>query len=64
MQRPGLKTIILLSVLVIIFIIINRGCGKSSTKELIYEKVTKGTVKKTISVTGELEYSESGYDTQ
>ena len=57
MQKPGIKTIIIASAAIIILIIIFsfRGCGKSGGKELIYEKVTKGTVKKTISVTGELD---------
>jgi HlyD family secretion protein len=57
MQKPGIKTIIIASVLIIVFIIIIsvRGCGKSGGKELIFEKVAKGSVKKTISVTGELD---------
>lgn len=57
MQKPGIKTIIISSAAIIILIIIfaGKGCGKSSGKELIYEKVTNGNVKKTISVTGELD---------
>jgi len=56
MQKPGIKTIIIAAVAIIVLIIITtRGCGKSGGKQLIYEKVTKGTVKKTISVTGELD---------
>jgi len=57
MQKPGIKTIIIASVAIIILIIIfsAKGCGKSGGKELIYEKAAKGTVKKTISVTGELD---------
>jgi len=57
MQKPGIKTILIASVVIIVLIIIFsvRGCGKSGGKELIYEKVTKGEVRKTISVTGELD---------
>jgi HlyD family secretion protein len=57
MQKPGIKTIIIASAAILILIIIfsSKGCGKSSGKELIYEKVAKGNVKKTISVTGELD---------
>lgn len=56
MQKPGIKTIIAVSLAVILIIIMfNRGCGSSSGKEFIYDKVTKGNVKKTISVIGELD---------
>lgn len=57
MQKPGIKTILAASAAIIILIIISasKGCGKSSGKELVYEKVAKGDVKKTISVTGELD---------
>jgi HlyD family secretion protein len=57
MQKPGIKTILSAVVLIIIIIIFfsARGCGKSGGKELIYEKVVRGEVKKTISVTGELD---------
>jgi len=57
MQKPGIKTIFIAAAFVIILIIIisSRGCGKSGGKELIYEKTVKGTIKKTISVTGELD---------
>jgi len=39
----------------IIILIFAKGCGKKGSRELIYEKVTKGDVKKTIAVTGELD---------
>lgn len=57
MQKPGIKTIISAAAVVIIIIIFFsvKGCGKSSGKKLVYEKITRGTVKKTISVTGELD---------
>lgn len=57
MQKPGIKTIAAVTVgaIVLLIIVSSRGCGKTGGKELIYEKVTKGTVKKTISVTGELD---------
>ncbi len=57
MQKPGIKTIFVVAafVIILIFIISSRGCGKSGGKELIYEKTVKGTIKKTISVTGELD---------
>lgn len=60
MQKPGIKTIAIAVFFIIILIIIisSRGCGKNSGKELIYEKCVKGTVKKTISVTGELDIVE------
>ena len=56
MQKPGLKTILIVSsVLLVIILIFVKGCGKSSSRELVYEKITKGEVKKTIAVTGELD---------
>jgi len=60
MQKPGIKTIAVASIIIIIILIIStRGCGKSGGKELVYEKVTRGAVKKTISATGELAILES-----
>ncbi|PKL19497.1 MAG: hypothetical protein CVV49_00210 [Spirochaetae bacterium HGW-Spirochaetae-5] len=57
MQKPGIKTIISASIAIVILIIIFsiRGCGKSGGGELVFEKVSRGEVKKTISVTGELD---------
>ena len=57
MQKPGMKKIIIASLAIIILIIIIsiRGCGGGVSKELVYEKAVKGLVKKTISVTGELD---------
>ncbi len=56
MQRPGLKIVsIAVIAAVILLIVVVKSCGKSNNKEYIYEKVTSGEVKKTISVTGELD---------
>jgi HlyD family secretion protein len=56
MQKPGIKTIIIASAAIFIIIVIFvKGCGKSKSREFIYEKVVKGEVKKTIAVTGELD---------
>lgn len=57
MQKPGIKTIISASVVVVILLVFfsSRGCGKNPDRELVFEKITKGVVKKTISVTGELD---------
>jgi HlyD family secretion protein len=59
MQKSGMKTIIIASaVILIIIIIIAKSCGKSNNRELVYEKTTRGDVRKTISVTGELDLLE------
>ncbi len=57
MQRPGIKTIgaVVLLILSIIVIYSIKGCNSGSSKELVFEKVRKGMVRKTISVTGDLE---------
>lgn len=56
MQKPGIKTILIASaVLLVIILIFVKGCGKSRSREFFYEKVIKGDVKKTIAVTGELD---------
>ena len=57
MQKPGLKiiSIAVIAALVIIIIFIFKSCGKSGDKIFIYEKAAAGEVKKTISVTGELD---------
>jgi len=55
MQKPGIKTLISAVIVIVLIIVIStRGCGKNSNRELVYDKVTKGNVKKTISATGEL----------
>lgn len=60
MQKPGIKTVIAAVIIVVIIIILStRGCGKSGGKELIFDRVTKGNVRKTISATGELAILES-----
>ena len=60
MQKPGLKIILASAAIILLIIIVSaRGCGKSSSKELIFDKVTRGNVKKTISATGELAILES-----
>jgi len=59
MQKPRIKIIVSASiVLVIIIIILAKSCSKSSNRELVYEKTTRGDVRKTISVTGELDLLE------
>lgn len=57
MQKPGLKTISIavIAAVILIVILIFKTCGKSGEKIYIYEKVSAGEVKKTISVTGELD---------
>jgi HlyD family secretion protein len=57
MQKPGLKiiSIAVVTAAIIIIILIFKSCGKSGDKVYIYEKATTGEVKKTISVTGELD---------
>ena len=55
MQKPGMKTIVSAFVLIVIIIILAKSCGKSSNRELVYEKTIIGNVRKTISVTGELD---------
>jgi len=57
MQKPGLKTIsiVILAAVVITLLLFTKSCGKNKTKEFIYEKVTTGEIRKTISVTGELD---------
>ncbi len=57
MQKPGIKTIVSASIVIVILFIIFliRGCGKSGGRELVFEKVSKGNVKKTISVIGEID---------
>jgi HlyD family secretion protein len=56
MQKPGMKTILIASAIIIVIIIISvKSCGKSRSRELVYEKVNRGEVKKTIAVTGELD---------
>lgn len=50
MQKPGLKTILIAaSVLLVIILIFVKGCGKSGGRELVFEKVTRGEVKKNYS---------------
>ncbi|MCL1834434.1 MAG: biotin/lipoyl-binding protein, partial [Leptospirales bacterium] len=58
MQRPGIKVIISAVAAIVIIILLARSCGKSSNKELVYEKAARGDVRKTISVTGELDLLE------
>ncbi|MCL2154145.1 MAG: efflux RND transporter periplasmic adaptor subunit [Leptospirales bacterium] len=59
MQKYRMKIIIAVSVVIVIIItILAKNCGKSSNRELVYEKTTKGDVRKTISVTGELDLFE------
>ncbi len=57
MQKPGLKTVVATSVVAVFFIVVfsSRSCGKGGDRELVFEKVSKGDIKKTISVTGELD---------
>lgn len=57
MQKPGLKTISIAvtAAIILIVILLFKTCGKSGEKVYIYEKVSTGEVKKTISVTGELD---------
>ena len=57
MQKPGLKiiSIAVIAAFIIIIVIIFKSCGKNGDKVFIYEKATAGEVKKTISVTGELD---------
>jgi len=57
MQKPGLKiiSIAVIAAVVLIIILIFKSCGKSGDKVYIYEKAANGEVKKTISVTGELD---------
>ncbi|HRX45957.1 MAG TPA: efflux RND transporter periplasmic adaptor subunit [Spirochaetota bacterium] len=57
MQKPGLKiiTIAVIAALVIIIIFIFKSCSNSGDKIFVYEKAAAGEVKKTISVTGELD---------
>ncbi len=57
MQKPGIKIISLavIAALIVIVALIVKSCGKSGGKIYIYEKVSSGEVKKTISVTGELD---------
>ena len=59
MQKNRMKIIIAASVVIVIIIIIMaKSCGNSSNRELIYEKTVKGDIRKTISVTGELDLFE------
>ena len=56
MQKPGIKTILITSaVLLVLILLFVKGCGKSRKREFFYEKVTRGEIKKTIAVTGELD---------
>ena len=57
-MQTRIKTIIIASIAIVIIIIIAKTCGKSSNKELIYEKTRIGDVRKTIAVTGELDILE------
>lgn len=61
MQKPGLRILSIAAVIVVIVIIVSiaKSCGKSGDRVFIYEKITKGEVKKTISVTGTLDIIES-----
>jgi len=58
MQKPGIKIILAALVAIVIIIILAKSCGKSAHRELIYEKTVRGDVRKTISVTGELDLLE------
>ena len=57
MYRPGRNAItyVIAAVLIVSIFFIVRGCGKSDEKIYIFDKVTKGEVKKTIAVTGDLD---------
>lgn len=57
MQKPGFKIISLAVITAIITVVVLavRSCGSSGEKTYTYEKITTGEVKKTISVTGELD---------
>lgn len=57
MFKPGRKTVayIIVAVLFLIVALFVRNCSKSDKKEYIFDSVTKGVVKKTIAVTGELD---------
>lgn len=57
MQKPGIKIIALavIAASILIITIVVKSCGKSGGKIYVYEKVSSGEVKKTISVTGELD---------
>jgi len=56
MQKPGIKTIsIVVLIPLIIIVLLIKTCGNKGNREFIFEKVTTGEVKKTISVTGELD---------
>jgi HlyD family secretion protein len=57
MQKPGIKTILAVSsaIFILLIIFISKGCGNKEGRELVFEKISKGNVKKTISVIGELD---------
>ena len=57
MYRPGRNAItyVIAAVLIVIIFFMIRGCGKSGEKTYYFDKVTKGDVKKTIAVTGDLD---------
>jgi HlyD family secretion protein len=57
-MQTRIKTIIIAAAVIIVIIILAKTCGKSSNKELIYEKTAIGDVRKTIAVTGELDLLE------
>lgn len=56
MQKPGLKSflILVLILFIVILTVLIKSCGKNGDKIYIFEKADVGEVKKTISVTGEL----------
>lgn len=57
MFRPNRKvvTYVAAAVLFLIVVLFVRSCSKSDDKTYVFDKVTKGEVKKTIAVTGELD---------
>lgn len=55
MRKISKKTIGIVALSAIVLFIIIKSCGGKSEREFVYEKISRGDVRKTITVTGELD---------